>query len=237
MPLDLTFSTFAEGEFTYRYEFDRDNYRIRDTKFNRNLEAKCRRGARPYFRLVDDASKAHHVRAEDIFGEAGNDLVKFAFDFDPAEFTDRYTFDFAEGSVLRKKGRGPNSGKPMTLLSPGGWKHYLLTDNSGQRRRITPAEIKECASRESWTVPCPKGAVTIPQFPHHAFTKDGQILRLHSTEQPLLSPEPLAVDTVAAPGSKDPDEEVTYVLRSASGQKHRFSRATIKRAVAQSKKR
>ena len=223
-----TFVPFDEGAYGERYKFDIPNRTIYDTKFSRNIVAGCKRGGRPYYRLVRPDGEAEHVRAEDIFGEEANEDITFDTDFDPSNFADRYRFDFEEGSILRLPGKGPNSGKPMTLLSPNGWKHFLLTRNDGVRVRVTPSEIiKFAVGRDDWEVRPPRGAKVFPQFPDHAFLRDGTVVLIRSKE-PLLRPEPCPVDGVPTAGSRDQDSGIIYRLWSTLNREHLISRASIK---------
>jgi len=229
------FVPFGEGDFP-RYTFDYDNRVIRDTKFSRDLVAGCKRGGRPYYRLVNSLDEAVHVRAEDIFGEDANEDISVDSDFDPMEFSSRYAFNFPEGAVLRKPGKGPKSGEPMTLLSPCGWKHYLLTRNDGVRVRVTPAEIRKFESCTDWVVNPPEGARVFDHiFPGYAFTPSGEVFRIRS-KKPLLAPEPVPVDRVADPGSPNPDRETAYRMMSKSGEVHIFTRASIKELFRKKRK-
>lgn len=230
------FIPFDETRYGDRYEFDYEGNTIYDTKFKRVLVAGCKRGGRPYYRLVDAEDEATHVRAEDIFGASANDDVSWDSDFDPADFADRYDFDFDTPAVIGRGSKGQKAGEPLTLRSPNGWRHWFLTRNDGQRVRVTPAEVIKAGQRDEWVVPAPKGSITLKIFPNHAFLKDGTIVRIRRDHdgdhplKPLLRPEPLAVSAFPDPGTPNPDAHTFYEIRSSSGQLHKFSRQSIKDA-------
>ena len=212
-----TFSKFKPSEYD-RYTFDAAAHVVHDSKFSRDIVPKVKRGGQPYFRLVTAAGPTNHVLAKDIFGEVHN--LPANSDFAPADYADRYDFDFKKGSVKRLPGRGPSSGSAMTLLSPHGWDHYYLTRNDGHRIKVTPAEIKEYAvDRTAWVVDVPKGGRVVGQFPCHAFMPNGTVVKIISAN-PLIRPKTVHPE-------KHPEDWV-YPLKSEMGTMHRFTRTAIK---------
>ena len=204
--------------FTHRYKFFEDDRTIRDTKFHRDIVAQCKRGGVPYYRLVGKDDHAVHVPITEVWGEDALEDVTVDTDFDPCDFGDRYDFNFGEGTVTRLKAKGPNSGKPMTLLSPKGWKHYLLTRNDGVRVRVTPSEIALFKDRDLWEVSAPEGTKTFPIFDRYSFGPDGSVWLLwRKGGDPLIRPLRLS-PTVGK--KSDPH---FYDLISKTGKHHKIT--------------
>jgi hypothetical protein len=223
------FISFDRSKYP-RYKFRKSNTSVFDTKFRRNLNPKSKRGAPPYFRLVNADGEADHVLATDIF-DKHVDLMDVESTFDPQDFADRYDFDLSTSppTVICRGSKGAKAGAPMTLHSPNGWDHWFLRRNDGQRVRVTPAEVVQSFDRKVWEVRPPEGSkVVTPLFANYAFTPDGRVWRTKS-DKVLIRPEQVPLAEVPCPGSKHPDYEAVYLLYSEkSGKNYRFSRASIK---------